>query len=177
MSDVPSTSLPDGAQSTFFCKGCLENSPGNSAPCSRGACGHRSVRACRRLLGEADPGFARRGLAQGTDRAMGMRFSLWTYYEGKPRGRATWRTPRSRPSRTRALVGRTVADVERDLILETLKHCPSATGPMPRTSLASRSARCATSSTRRPTLACRSRRPARARSARWRERRRPFQTI
>ena len=24
---------------------------------------------------------------------------------------------------TRALVGRTVADVERDLILETLKHC------------------------------------------------------
>ena len=34
------------------------------------------------------------------------------------------RMRRSPPSRsTRALVGRTVADVERDLILETLKHC------------------------------------------------------
>ena len=35
-----------------------------------------------------------------------------------------WRMPRSPPRQvTRALVGRTVADVERDLILETLKHC------------------------------------------------------
>ena len=34
------------------------------------------------------------------------------------------RTPPWPPSRSRAtLVGRTVADVERDLILETLKHC------------------------------------------------------
>ena len=34
------------------------------------------------------------------------------------------RTRRSPPRQvTRALVGRTVADVERDLILETLKHC------------------------------------------------------
>ena len=35
-----------------------------------------------------------------------------------------WRTPRmAAETVTRALVGRTVADVERDLILETLKHC------------------------------------------------------
>ncbi len=40
------------------------------------------------------------------------------------RRRRRWRTPRSPPKQvTRALVGRTVADVERDLILETLKHC------------------------------------------------------
>lgn len=63
---------------------------------------------------------------------------------------------------TRALVGRTVADVERDLILETLKHCP-ATGRTPRTSSASRSAPFATSSTNTPTTVSRSRRRAPAR--------------
>ncbi len=45
---------------------------------------------------------------------------------------------------SRAMVGRTVADVERDLILDTLDHC-SATAPTPPTSSASRSAPCATS--------------------------------
>ena len=50
---------------------------------------------------------------------------------------------------TRALVGRTVADVERDLILETL-NIAWATAPMPRIFSASRSARCATSSTNTP---------------------------
>ena len=40
------------------------------------------------------------------------------------RGRARLRMPRMAAEQmTRTLVGRTVADVERDLILETLKHC------------------------------------------------------
>ena len=58
---------------------------------------------------------------------------------------------------TRALVGRTMADVERDLIMETLKHA-SATVHIRPTSSASRSARCATSSTSIRMTACRSRR-------------------
>ena len=42
----------------------------------------------------------------------------------QPRPRRRWRTPRFAAEQvTRALVGRTVAEVERDLILETLKHC------------------------------------------------------
>ena len=48
------------------------------------------------------------------------------------------------PAARQGMVGRTVADVERDLILDTLSTA-SATAPMPPTSSASRSARCATS--------------------------------
>jgi len=57
---------------------------------------------------------------------------------------------------TRALVGRTVADVERDLILETLKHCFGIARTRP-TFSEFRSARCATSSTNMRTTACRCR--------------------
>ena len=45
---------------------------------------------------------------------------------------------------TRGLVGRTVADVEQDLILDTLDHC-LGTAPTPRRSSASPSEPCATS--------------------------------
>ena len=48
------------------------------------------------------------------------------------------------PGNLTGLVGRTVAAVERDLIIDTLHHC-SATAPMPPPSWASRSGRCATS--------------------------------
>ncbi len=48
------------------------------------------------------------------------RRAAWT----SPGPRRRWRTPPSPPKQvTRALVGHTVADVERDLILDTLKHC------------------------------------------------------
>ncbi len=60
---------------------------------------------------------------------------------------------------SRGLVGRTVAEVERDLILETLKHA-SATALMPRMCSASQFVPCATSSTNMPPTACRCRRPA-----------------
>ena len=42
---------------------------------------------------------------------------------GTIRPPAPWRMRRSRPSSDASAVGRTVADVERDLILETLEHC------------------------------------------------------
>ena len=62
---------------------------------------------------------------------------------------------------SRAFVGRTVAEVERDLILET-PGIAWATARTPPTCSASRSAPCATSSTNMRTMACRCRRPAAA---------------
>jgi len=70
---------------------------------------------------------------------------------------------------TRALVGRTVADVERDLILETLKQ-PRQPHPPPPTSSASRSARMRNKLNEYADAASRSRRRAPARRARWRRR-------
>ncbi|CAA9337272.1 MAG: Flagellar system sigma 54-dependent response regulator FlbD, partial [uncultured Microvirga sp.] len=53
------------------------------------------------------------------------------------------RAARTAEAVTRALVGRTVAEVERELILETLDHCLGTAPTRPR-SWASRSGPCAT---------------------------------
>ena len=69
------------------------------------------------------------------------------------------------PTSAAALVGRTVADVERHLILDTLHHT-LGNRTHAATILGSRSARCATSCASTATRACRSRRPAAARAIR-----------